>query len=153
MSLEISTAGIFVKYAAEATAGVKPTTGYTVLPNIKSTPDINQDPNMLDCTDLSVTDYKRYIPGLRDIGSAFPFGANLTPAFQTAWEALVSDYETAKAAGKEVWFEISVPTNGSFYFTGAPVPLGVNSFEVDQVAEVTAYVVPNTVRGWDDSST
>ena len=152
MALEISTAGILVKYAVEATAGTRPTTGYTTIPNIKSTPDFNPEPSTLEVTDLSDLIWKRYIPGLKDPGGALSFNANLTSAFKTAWETLVSAYETGIASSKQTWFEIMVPTIGSFYFAGIPSVLGVNGYEVDAVAEISVYVTPNQIEGWGTSS-
>lgn len=153
MALEISTAGILLKYAAEATAGTRPTTGYTTVPNIKSTADFNPEPNTLEVTDLSDLVWKRYIEGLRDPGGAMSFTANLTSAFKTAWETLVSAYETAFASSKLVWFEIMVPTIGSFYFAGKPAELGINGYETDAVAEINVYITPNKIEGWGTSST
>lgn len=153
MALEISTAGILLKYAAEATAGTRPTTGYTTVPNIKSTADFNPEPNTLEVTDLSDLVWKRYIEGLRDPGGAMSFTANLTSAFKTAWETLVSAYETALASSKLVWFEIMVPTIGSFYFAGKPAELGINGYETDAVAEINVYITPNKIEGWGTSST
>ena len=153
MALEISTAGILLKYAVETTAGTRPTTGFTTIPNIKSTPDFNPEPSTLEVTDLSDLVWKRYIAGLKDPGGALSFNANLTPAFKTAWETLVSAYETGIASSKQTWFEIMVPTIGSFYFAGIPSELGVNGYEVDAVAEVNVYVTPNKIEGWGTSST
>lgn len=153
MALEISTAGILLKYAVEATAGTRPTTGYTTVPNIKSTPDFNPEPSTLEVTDLSDLVWKRYIAGLKDPGGALSFGANLTSAFKTAWETLVTAYTTAAASSKATWFEIMVPTVGSFYFAGIPSELGINGYEVDAVAEINVYITPNQIVGWDTSST
>lgn len=153
MANEFSTAGIKVKYAVEATAGTRPTTNYTVIPNIKSTPDFNPEPSTLDVTDLSDTEWKRSIKGLKDIGGAIAFGANLTTGLQSAWETLMSAYETAKASGKATWFEISVPNFDSFYFAGEPSALGLGAFEVDSVAEIELYIAPNQIHGWDTAST
>lgn len=153
MALEISTAGVALKYAVETTAGTRPTTGYTAIPSIKETPDFNPEPSTLEVTDLSDLVWKRYIAGLKDPGGALSFTANLTNAFKTAWEALVSAYETGIAASKATWFEIAVPTIGSFYFTGIPSELGINGMSVDEVAEIEVYVTPNTIEGWDTSST
>jgi hypothetical protein len=153
MALEISTAGVALKYAVETTAGTRPTTGYTAIPSIKETPDFNPEPSTLEVTDLSDLVWKRYIAGLKDPGGALSFTANLTSAFKTAWEALVSAYETGIAASKSTWFEIAVPTVGSFYFTGIPSELGINGMSVDEVAEIEVYVTPNTIEGCDTSST
>lgn len=153
MALEISTAGVQLKWVCETTAGTRPTSGYTTINGIKETPDFNPEPNMLEVTDLGDLVYKRYIAGLKDPGGAIAFTANLTSAFKTAWAALITAYGTAKAAGKATWFEIKVPSIGSFYFAGIPCELGLNGMSVDAVAEVTAYVAPNQIEGWGTSST
>ena len=81
------------------------------------------------------------------------FTANLTSAFKTAWETLVTAYSTAFASSKLVWFEIMVPTIGSFYFAGKPAELGINGYETDAVAEINVYITPNKIEGWGTSST
>lgn len=153
MANEFSTAGITVKYAVENTAGTFPTSGYTLIPGIKSTPDFNSEPSQLEVTDLSDTTYKRYIPGLKDTSGSSTFGANLTAAFKTAWSTLCDAANEAQAAGKSTWFEICIPNFDSFYFSGMPTPLGVSGFEVDAVAEIDAYITPNTIKGWAAAST
>lgn len=153
MALEISTAGVQLRYATSASGTTRPTTGYQVVPNIKSTPDFNPEPGTLEVTDLSDLDWKRYIAGLKDPGGALSFMANLTSAFKTVWNDVVSGYATAKASNKTMWFEIMVPSIGSFFFAGEPSELGINAFEVDAVAEITVYVTPNIIHGWDTTST
>ena len=153
MANEFSTAGIVVKYAVEATSGTRPTTNYTVIDGIKATPDFNPEPSALEVTDLSDKIYKRYIGGLKDVGGALAFTANLTTDFKTAWETLVSAAQTAAESSKATWFEIAIPNFDSFYFAGMPNELGVSAFEVDSVAEIEAYVTPNQILGWDDAST
>lgn len=152
MALEISTAGILLKYAVEATAGTRPTTGYTTIPNIKTIPDFNPAPSNLEVTDLSDTTWKRYIEGLKDVGGSISFDANFTTAFKTAWETLVSAYETGIASSKATWFEVYVPDFGSFYFAGIPSELGLVAANVDEVFGGSVYITPNLVVGWDDSS-
>lgn len=153
MANELSTAGVLVKYAVESTAGTKPSTGYTTIPNIKSIPDFNPEPSSLEVTDLADTEWKRYIPGLKDPGGALAFTANLTSAFETAWGALVTAAEAGFASSKATWFEIVVPGFKSFYFAGMPSPLGMSAMEVDAVLEVEAYITPNQIEGWDTSTT
>lgn len=153
MALEISTAGIQLRYAVETTAGTRPTTSYQVVPNIKSTADFNPEPATLEVTDLSDLVWKRYIAGLKDPGGALSFTANLTSAFKTVWSDIVAAYKTAFAANKAMWFEIYVPTVGSFFFAGIPSELGINAYDVDAVAEITVYITPNKIEGWAASST
>lgn len=144
---EFSTAGITVKYSTTS-GDTHPTSGYTVIKGIKSTPDFNPEPSTLDVTDLSDLEYKRSISGLKDVGGAVAFNANLTAEFKSAWETLVT-----ASNGKAIWFEIAIPNFDSFYFAGIPSPLGVSGFEVDSVAEISAYITPNKISGWDDAST
>jgi len=156
MANEISTAGVKVKYCVETTAGTMPTTGYTVIPNIKSTPDFNPEPSSLEVTDLSDETWKRYIPGLKDPSGSLAFGANNTDAFQDAWESLVTAAESGMSASvpKATWFEIAIPgLSNSFYFAGMPADLGLAAMSVDSVAEIEAYVTPNQIHGWDTKST
>ena len=150
--LELSTIGIQLKYAPEATAGTKPTTGYTEILNITSIGEIAGSPDQLEVTNLSDT-WKRYIAGVKDAGGDIQIGANLTAAFRTAWETLVTAYGTAFAAGKAMWFEVKVPNLGSFYFSGEPVELGLPGIEVNQVLQVNAHIIPNSIGGWATSST
>lgn len=154
MANELSTAGVLVKYCVESSAGTRPTSGYTKIPNIKSTPDLNPEPSSLDVTDLEDEEWKRFIPGLKDPGGVLAFLANNTSAFQTAWDALVSAAETAAADSKATWLEIYVPgLTNSFFFAGIPAPLGLAAMDVDAPAEINAYVTPNQIVGWETSST
>ena len=97
MAIELSTAGIKMGYAVEETAGTMPTTGYTVIPSLKSIPSLNPAPDTLETTDLSQTEYKTYIDGLKDLGGALTFTANLTQEFT---EFPISINSTASSA---VW--------------------------------------------------
>lgn len=154
MALELSTAGVTVGYAVESTQGTRPTSGYTAIPNIKSTPDLNPEPSSLEVTDLSDTEWKRYIPGLKDPGGAISFTANNTDGFQSAWETLVSAYTTGATSSLATWFEIKIPgLTKSFFFAGIPSDLGLNAMEVDAVAEIDCYVAPNQIDGWQTAST
>ena len=153
MALELSTAGILLKYCVESTSGTRPTVGYTVIPNIKSIPEFNPEPSTLDVTDLSDEVWKRYIPGLKDPGGAIAFTANMTTAFNAAWEAVVEAAEAGAETGLSTWFEFYVPNFGSFYLAGVPSELGFSGAEVDSVFEGSVYITPNQVHGWDTSST
>lgn len=152
MALEFNTIGVTVKYCVETTAGTRPTSGYTKIPNIKNTPAIDMNPAKIQCTDLE-DEYHRYVDGVKDVGDDFPFTANLTAALRTAWEALITAATAARADGKAVWFEINIPNFASFFFAGFPQELGVNEMGVDAVIESTLHVVPNQIAGWANAST
>ena len=151
MSIRLSTAGIAVKYAVEETANKMPTTAsaFKVIPEIKEIPEINPEPATLETTTLAETEYKTYIDGLKDMGGALSFLANLTEDFKTAWEELVTAYETAKAAGKNTWFMIDIPgITEAVYFTGNPSNLGVPGAGVDAVLEINAFITPTNAPTW-----
>ena len=153
MALEFSSAGVQIRYCVETTAGSRPTSGYKVIPSIKSSPDFNAEPSQLDVTDFSDKVWKRSIAGLRDVGGAIAFTANMTASFKSAWASLVSAYTTAWASQKSTWFEVAIPNFDSFYFAGQPIELGVKGMDVDSVVEADGYVVPNQIYGWGTSST
>ena len=152
MALEFNTIGVKLGYCVETTAGSRPATGYTNIPDIKSTPAIDMNPAKLQCTNL-VDRYHRYVDGVRDVGDDFQFTANLTASLKTAWATLVSAATSAWASGKSTWFEISIPNFDSFFFAGNPVEMGVNEMSVDAVIESTLHIVPNQISGWATKST
>ena len=65
MGIAISTAGVTFGYAVESTKGTRPTSGYTVIPDIKEIPEMNPEPETLETTVLSETEFKTYIEGLK----------------------------------------------------------------------------------------
>lgn len=152
MALELNTIGVKIGYAVEASAGTRPTTGYTNIPDIKELPGIELTPNQLQVTNL-VDSIHRYIPGVRDPGSDFAMTGNATASLKTAWASLVSAATTAWASGKSTWFEISIPNFESFYFAGLPVEQGFNGAGVDAVLETTLHITPNQIAGWAAAST
>ena len=48
--IDLSTAGVTLKYAVETTVGTRPTTGYTKFSGLKSTPSLNPQPEAIDAT-------------------------------------------------------------------------------------------------------
>lgn len=138
---------VSVKYAAETTAGTKPSSFSTEIFDIVSIGELSGTPDNLDASTLK-SEWREYIAGIKDTGGDFTLTANFTKAFLTAWTTLVTAYGTAHAAGKAVWFEITVAGFGAFYMTGEPVDLGMPSVDVNQVFQGTAHIVPTKVAGW-----
>lgn len=154
MALELASAGCTLGYAVEASSGTRPTTGYTVLQNIKSIGALDSEPATYDVTDLSDLEFKRYIPGLKDIGGDVPVGFNLTQAFIDQWATLVSAADTGAASQLSTWFEVKIPKiTKSFYFRGVPTPLGLSEINTDSALEGTAHITPNEILGWETKST
>lgn len=153
MANELNTLGVTLQYAVEATAGQRPSTGFTTIAGVKSIPDIDPQPTALDCTPLDETEWKRYVPGLKDVGGSLGFKFNNTDEFQTAWAAIVTAY-AGLTGGKKMWFAVVIPgLTKAFYFSGAPDDLGLSAIEVDNVLEVNGYITPNIIVGWDAKPT
>lgn len=142
-SPRVSTAGMSLQYAVETTAGTRPTTGYQIIPEIKSMPSFNPAPNTIESTTLLETEYMTYVSGLKDLGGALEYGANLTDDLIDFWDDLLNDYATAAAAGKQMWFCVVHPKlSKATYFVGEPSPLGLNEAAVNAMAETTLYITP-----------
>lgn len=154
MAIWLSTAGVTLNYAVEATAGTRPTEGYTKVPGIKSIPELNPEPESLETTTLEETEYKTYIPGLKDLGGSLSFTANLSDLTMDAWDAAVTAYETASASGKGMWFCIIIPgMDDALYFTGQPSPMGLPGIEVSATLETTVYITPTGAPIWEAKPT
>lgn len=149
MAIELSSAGVTVQWAVETEAGVMPTSGYTKINGIKSTPDLNPETDSLEVTDLSDTEWKRYIGGLKDVGGDLAFGANNSEQFQEDWNNLYETYQTSAASGLGMWFAIVIPgLSKAFYISVVPQPLGLSAIEVSSVLEIDAYASPKKIAGW-----
>lgn len=154
MSERLSTAGMSLMYAVESSAGTRPTSGYKAIPEIKSMPSFNPAPNTIDSTTLEETEYMTYVKGLKDLGGALEYGANLTEDLITFWDTLMDEYDTATAAGKSVWFAVVHPKlSKATYYVGEPAPIGFNEAEVGAMAETTLYITPNSAPIMDNKPT
>lgn len=144
-AVNLSTAGIYIAYAPEGTAGTRPTTGYTRLHGAKSTPSFNPSPETLETTTLDELEWKTYIDGLKDLGGALEFTFNLTQDLVTEWGALMTAYATAKSStpAKRIWFEIVIPgLTKALFFPGNPSEMGLPETSVSSVLEATNYITP-----------
>ena len=151
MALELNTIGVKIGYCVETSAGTRPSSGYTNIPDIKEIPAIESTPSQLEVTNL-VDTHRRYIPGVIDSGNDFALTGNMTAALKAAWASLVSDADAAWGSGRSTWFEISIPNFDSFYFAGRPTELGASQLGVDAVIEATMHIIPNQIVGWASAS-
>ncbi|MEG0898501.1 MAG: hypothetical protein RSF40_02170 [Oscillospiraceae bacterium] len=153
MGIPISSAGVTVGYAVETTAGTKPVTGFIKIPDIKKVPNLNPSPSSLDTTILSETEYKTAINGLKDLGGALEFTANLTEELMAAWDTIMTTY-TGLTAGKQMWIEIKHPKLAkSVFFKGEPTPIGSPEYSIDGVSEISLYIAPVSAPKWETKST
>jgi len=150
-AIYLSTIGVHLKYAVEATAGTRPTAAadYTDLEGVKSIPSLNPTPDNLETTTLNETEYKTYIPGLKDLGGALSFTFNLSQVLKQAWDTLVTADAAARAAEKQTWFLVEVPgLDEALYFPGQPSPMGLPELGVNEVAEVENSITPTGAPIW-----
>lgn len=143
MAINLSTLGVQLHYAVETEKGTRPTTGFTRIYGIKSTPSLNPAPDTIETTTLDELEYKTYVDGLKDLGGALEFTFNLTEELIEKWDALMEAYETAKAQQLNTWFVIVVPgLSDAFYFPGNPSAMGLPETSVNTVLEITNYITP-----------
>lgn len=152
--IQLSTAGVRVYYAVEETMGVRPTAGWAEISEIKSVPELNPEPDNLETTTLAETEWRTFIPGLKDPGGALSFTANLTEVSMAQWEDVVEAYELGASTNLATWFVIVIPgLTKSLYFTGQPTPMGMPAMEVSAVLETNLYITPTNAPAWDTKPT
>ena len=147
MAKEFSTIGTKLNYVVETTAGSRPTSGVTNIPDIKNIPGFDLTPNQLPVTNLT-DDTERFIPGVKSLGGDKTITANHTVALRNAWASLVSAANTAWASGKSTWFEVEIPNEDSFWFAGIPTMQGLADISVDAVLEAQLHIIPNQIKGF-----
>ena len=150
--VDLSTAGIRMGYAIEATSGTRPTTGYTNIPHPKEIPDLSPQPNALDTSHLNIEagGFKTYIEGLKDMGGSLAITMSMSAQLLTDWNTFVENAKTARAEGKRAWFVFYHPElEQSFFMAGEPVRLDFPAASVDAVWEATVYIMPVDVLGWE----
>lgn len=154
MSQRYSTAGMYLCYCVETTAGSMPTSGYTQIPEIKTMPSFNPAPETIQSTTLLETEYHTYVEGLKDLGGALEYTANLTADLISIWGSCNSAHDTAAAQDKATWFAVVHPKlDKAVFFEGDPSPLGLNEAAVGDMAETTLYITPNSAPLWASKPT
>lgn len=143
-AIDLSTAGIRIGIAYEASSGTRPTSGYTNIPGPKSIPSMDDAPSLLDATSLNATKYKSYIQGLRDLGGGdIAITFNYTQEFCTMWDEMYETNESNKASGKRAWITFYIPgIEDAFFMPVDIVERGNPGAEVDSVLETTGHFIP-----------
>ena len=148
-AIDLTTIGARFGYKTETTAGTRPSS-FDNIPNPKSIPEFNPEPNTGDTTSLNNTEYTSYIPLLKDLGGALGFGIGMSAKLLNDWNAMCDAAEAAEAQGKRTWFVIYHPgLPDSVFFTGKPTKLGMPAMEVNSVWDTTVYVTPTNEPVWD----
>ena len=116
----ISTLGSLTGYAVETTAGTKPTT-FKMLHRINASDEIAIETETIDASALEDM-IERTIAGRGSTGGTFGVTVNVTDETITEWETLIQEYETAKTAGKAMWYEEYFPSLKKAFFTKIEPP-------------------------------
>ena len=150
MSQRFSTAGMYLCYATGTT---RPTSGYTVVPEIKGIPSFNPSPESIDSTTLLETEFRTFVEGLKSLDGALEFAANLTEDLITTWDACNATHD-ALASGSAMWFAVCHPKlSKAVFFEGDPSPLGLNEASVGAMLETTLYITANSAPEWQTKPT
>ena len=97
----VSTNGTTLSYGIETVAGQKPTT-FTLLHRVNSIDEVTVEPEAIDASALE-DKQTRNIAGRDTVTENYVVTVNKTDQTVKEWTDLISEAQTAKAAGKRVW--------------------------------------------------
>ena len=125
MSAEIrlAIAGSFLAYAVESSAGVRPTTGYVMVPEVTDIPELaSSEYDRIDMTPVNEEVEHKEVTGLRQAPGTLGFTGNLSDTLLTFWNnTLVPAYQAAVSAGKNMWFAVVIKgMDNAYFFTAEP---------------------------------
>ncbi len=138
--MRTTTAGMYLGYAIETTAGERPTSGYKIIPEIKSMPDMNPTPETVDSTTLLATEYTTNEPALKSL-SNMDYGVNFTDELEEFVDALIQEQEAAEKEGKAVWFcEMHRKVKKASYYTGKASAINFGESSVGAMLETQLHI-------------
>lgn len=127
----LTSIGLKVAIAIEATAGTRPASGYYPIPGVTDLPDLDFTPDTIETTSFDNTEYKSYLPGLKDTGGNLSMGANYTDYGFQMWNDIVDDL-ASDTTGKIAWILISIEgTDQKWFIPIKPVECGVPTAPVN----------------------
>lgn len=157
MAGEISSAGIDILYAPEATVNVRPTTGYkrkatgatqNIADYVIGISGLGADYDMYDVTPLSETSRHRFVKGLQNNDGSIELDANINPISRADWDAIVAEY-AALTGGKSLWFEFILPGDTDGFFVRAePLPMRFPDVEAASAVQGAIQLVENLCDGF-----
>lgn len=144
MSQRVTTLGMYLCWAAEKEKGVRPTEGYEIIPEIKSMPDLNSEPETIDSTTLLETEYYTSEPGLKSLGT-LSYGANMTDDLEEIVEGLIDAQDAAAAEGKRIWFaEVMPKLKKASFYAGKVTNINFSESAVNAMGDTTLYITATT---------
>lgn len=134
----VSTLGIKLGYAAETTAGTKPT-AFTWLERCNSIGGISLETEQIDASALE-DEISRYISGRQDTGGTWSVTFNISDEVIEQLETMIGAY-TALTGGLKMWFEVWSPyLTKAFYVVAQPpkhIPMPEEAQNELQTVEMT----------------
>ena len=151
-NVPLTSIGLYVGYAAVTSSDTLttiPTTNFTHLPGLYSTPDFNIAPNTADATSYDEEEFTMKVTLLKEMPDNVTFGARYGKAIIDAWDALVAAYNSE--ANKGIWFVIAIkdpasetPTfDNALFFRGRPLKRGLPATETNSGIDFDLYVAPD----------
>ena len=128
----LTSIGLKVGIAIEATVGTIPTTYFSV-PQVTDLPDLDFEPDTIETTSYDNLQYKSYLPGLKDTGGLISLPANYTEYGVDMWDDIVSKLAPAvNTTGKKAWLLIVIEgTTRKWFVPIIPVTTGLPSAPVN----------------------
>lgn len=115
----VSTLGIKLGYAVEATAGTKPST-FTWLERCNNIGGIALETEQIDASALE-DETSRYVSGRQDTGGTWSVTFNVTDEVIQQLETMIDAYMSL-GGGKKMWFEVWSPNLSKAFFVVAQPP-------------------------------
>lgn len=132
----LTSIGLKVAIAVEATAGTRPTSNYYPIPMVTDIPDLDFNPDTIETTSYDNLEYKSYLSGLKDTGGIISLEANYSDYGFQMWNDIVDDLK-ADTTGKIAWVLISIEgTDQKWFIPIDPVECGVPTAPVNDKVSI-----------------
>ncbi|MBO5922810.1 MAG: hypothetical protein J6Q48_10555 [Bacteroidaceae bacterium] len=145
----VSSLGVKLGYAVEATKGEKPS-AFTWLERCNSIGGITLDTEQIDASALE-DEISRYVAGRQDTGGTWEVVFNICDEVVEQLETMISDY-SGLADGKKMWFEVWSPYLAEAFYVVAQPPKHIPMPEFSQ-NELQTVTMTFTVEEYKGMST
>lgn len=149
----VSTNGTTLSYGIETVAGQKPT-AFTLLHRINSIDEVTVEPEAIDASALE-DKQTRNIAGRDTVTENYVVTVNKTDQTVKEWTDLISEAQTAKAAGKRVWFQEITEglTNAEFIVASPPARIPKTAKEQNGLLTMQMNCITDELKGEDTAVT
>ena len=145
--IDLTTIGVKVGWASGA-VDTKPTS-FKQLLRVKKVGGISLEQDKIDITALEAS-VKEYAAGLADTGGTWPVTIGLSDDTVTAWDEILTAYETGKASGKSIWWDVYFPgLSKSFYVVAEPGMIPMPDIDLSSAADILINCIINKYVGLD----